>query len=117
MSEPRLKIAIATYGHTKEIKGGTVAIAGLKPDFVEVVPIIGAFRRMVRDVEFDVCEMAPTTYMIALALGAPFNALPLFLMQRFHQGRFVVSPDSGLKAPEDLRAPPVRLQSSSGNQR
>ena len=30
-----------------------------------MVPIVAAFRRMVRDVEFDVCEMAPTTYLIA----------------------------------------------------
>ena len=84
MTKPRLKIAIATYGHTKAIKTGAVATAGVEPDFVEVVPIIGAFRRMVRDVEFDVCEMAPTTYMIARALGAPFIALPIFLMRRFH---------------------------------
>ena len=44
-------------------------VEGIEPNFVEVKPIIGAFRRMVRDVEFDVCEMAPTTYMIARALG------------------------------------------------
>ena len=54
MTQPRLKIAIATYGHTKDIKSGAAAIAGIEPDFVEVVPIIGAFRRMVRDLEFDV---------------------------------------------------------------
>ena len=99
---PRLKIAIATYGHTKALKSGDVKIARVDPDFVEVVPIIGAFRRMVRDVEFDVCEMAPTTYMIARALGAPFIALPVFIMRRFHHGGFVVRPDSGIKVPKDL---------------
>jgi len=104
MTQPRLKIAVATYGHTKDIKSGAVAIAGLEPDFVEVVPIIGAFRRMVRDVEFDVCEMAPTTYMIARALGAPFIALPIFLMRRFHHGGFVVRPDSGIEQPKTSRA-------------
>jgi len=89
---PRLKIAIATYGHTKALKSGDVKIRDVEPDFVEVVPIIGAFRRMVRDVEFDVCEMAPTTYMIARALGALFIALPVFIMRRFHHGGFVVRP-------------------------
>src|SRR5260370_3085762 len=97
MTQPRLKIAIATYGHTKEIKSGAVAIAGVTPDFVEVVPIIGAFRRMVRDLEFDICEMAPTTYTIARALCAPFIALPLFLMRTFHHSGFVVCPDAGIK--------------------
>jgi len=113
MTPPRLKIAVATYGHTKDIKSGAVAIAGLEPDFVEVVPIIGAFRRMVRDVEFDVCEMAPTTYMIARALGAPFIALPIFLMRRFHHGGFVVRPDSGIRQPRDLEGKKVGVRAYS----
>ena len=113
MTQPRLKIAIATYGHTKDIKSGAAAIAGVEPDFVEVVPIIGAFRRMVRDVEFDVCEMAPTTYMIARALGAPFIALPIFLMRRFHHGGFVVRPDAGIKVPKDLEGKQVGVRAYS----
>ena len=113
MTQPRLKIAVATYGHTKDVKSGTAAIAGVEPDFVEVVPIIGAFRRMVRDVEFDVCEMAPTTYMIARALGAPFIALPIFLMRRFHHGGFVVRPDSGIKQPKDLEGKQVGVRAYS----
>jgi len=113
MTQPRLKIAIATYGHTKDIKSGAAAIAGVEPDFFEVVPIIGAFRRMVRDLEFDVCEMAPTTYMIARALGAPFIALPIFLMRRFHHGGFVVRPDSGIKQPKDLEGKKVGVRAYS----
>jgi 4,5-dihydroxyphthalate decarboxylase len=113
MTQPRLKIAIATYGHTKDIKSGAAAIAGVEPDFVEVVPIIGAFRRMVRDLEFDVFEMAPTTYMIARALGAPFIALPIFLMRRFHHGGFVVRPDSGIKEPKDLEGKRVGVRAYS----
>lgn len=87
---PRLKIAIADYGRTRALKSGAVPINGIEADFVRVAPIIGAFRRMVRDLEFDVCEMAPTTYTIARALGAPFVALPVFLMRHFHHGGFVV---------------------------
>jgi 4,5-dihydroxyphthalate decarboxylase len=113
MTQPRLKIAIASYGHTKDIKSGAIAIAGVEPDFVEVVPIIGAFRRMVRDLEFDVCEMAPTTYMIARALGAPFIALPIFLMRRFHHGGFVVRPDSGIKEPKHLEGKKVGVRAYS----
>ena len=113
MTKPRLKIAIASYGHTKDVKSGAAAIAGVEPDFVEVVPIIGAFRRMVRDLEFDVCEMAPTTYMIARALGAPFIALPIFLMRRFHHGGFVVRPDSGIKQPKDLEGKKVGVRAYS----
>lgn len=111
--EPRLKIAIATYGHTAALKDGRVKIKGVDPDFVEVKPIIGAFRRMVRDLEFDVCEMAPTTYMIARALGAPYIALPVFLMRRFHHGGFVTRPDSGIKVPKDLEGKKVGVRAYS----
>lgn len=64
-----LKIAIATYGHTAALKQGQVPVAGVKPEFIEVKPIIAAFRRMVRDVEFDVCEMAPATYILESVLS------------------------------------------------
>src|SRR6266851_5487664 len=112
-NQPRLKIAIGSYGHTRALKSGEVKIRNVDLDFVEVVPIIGAFRRMVRDVEFDVCEMAPTTYMIARALGAPFIALPIFLMRRFHHGGFVVRPDSGIKTPKDLEGRKVGVRAYS----
>ena len=111
--QPQLKIAIGTYGHTRALKSGDVRIEGVEPAFVEVVPIIGAFRRMVRDVEFDICEMAPTTYMIARALGAPYIALPIFLMRRFHHGGFVVRPDAGIKVPKDLEGKKVGVRAYS----
>jgi 4,5-dihydroxyphthalate decarboxylase len=110
---PRLKIALGTYGHTAALKDGRVKIAGVEPEFVEVVPIIGAFRRMVRDLEFDVCEMAPTTYMIARGLGAPYIALPVFLMRRFHHGGFAVRPDAGIKVPKDLEGRKVGVRAYS----
>jgi hypothetical protein len=67
-----LKIAIAEHPHTAAIRNGSIPIEGVDAEFVTVKPQIGAFRRMVRDVEFDVCELAPTTYIIARAYGAPF---------------------------------------------
>ena len=109
----QLNIAIADYGHTRSLKSGAVPIERVEPNFIEVVPIIGAFRRMVRDVEFDVCEMAPTTYMIARALGAPFVAIPVFVMRRFHHGGFVVRPDSGIKLPKDLEGKKVGVRAYS----
>jgi 4,5-dihydroxyphthalate decarboxylase len=112
-TRPRLKIAIANYGHTRAVKSKQVPIEGIEPDFVEVVPIIGAFRRMVRDLEFDICEMAPTTYMIARARGAPYIALPIFLMRRFHHGGFVVRPDAGIRKPKDLEGKKVGVRAYS----
>jgi 4,5-dihydroxyphthalate decarboxylase len=113
-TRPRVKIAIASYGHTRDLKDGGIAIEGLDSDFVEVVPIVQAFRRMVRDVEFDICcEMAPTTYLIARAQGAPYVALPIFLMRRFHHGGFVVRPDAGIRHPRDLEGKKVGVRAYS----
>src|SRR3954471_13536780 len=109
----RLNIAIADYGHTQALKSGQVPIQGVDPNFVKVVPIIGAFRRMVRDVEFDVCEMAPPTYLIARRLGAPFIALPMVVMRRFHHGGFVVRPGWGIKVPKDLEGKKVGVRAYS----
>lgn len=108
-----LSIVIATSGHTATLKDGSVPIEGVEANFVEVVPIIAAFRRMVRNVEFDVCEMAPTTYMIARARGAPYIALPIFVMRRFHHAGFVVRPDSSITAPKDLEGKKVGVRAYS----
>src|SRR5438477_3724570 len=109
----KLDIAIAGYGHTAGVKDGSAPIKGVEANFIEVVPIVGAFRRMVRDVEFDVCEMAPTTYLIARARGAPYIALPIFVMRRFHHGGFVVRPDANIKVPKDLEGKQVGVRAYS----
>lgn len=108
-----IKIAIATYGHTAALKNGQVPIAGVKAEFLEIKPIIGAFRRMVRDVEFDVCEMAPATYMIARAAGAPFKALPIFIFRRFHHGGLVHHGDGRIRQPRDLEGQRVGVRAYS----
>ena len=97
-----LKISIATYGHTKAIKDGSVQIEGVKPEFIEVNPQIAAFRRMVRSLEFDVCEVAPVTYMIAREHGIKMKALPIFVSRGFHHSGFVYRPDAGINKPKDL---------------
>lgn len=98
----KLKIAVAEHPHTSAIRSGAIAIEGVDAQIVTVQPQIGAFRRMVRDVEFDVCEIAPTTYIIARAYGRPFKALPIFVVRRFHHSGLLVRPDAGITHPKDL---------------
>ena len=98
----RLDLAVAEYPHTAALLDGSIEIEGVDANFVRVHPQIAAFRRMVREVEFDVCELAPTTYVIARAYGAPFVALPIFVMRAFHHGGLLARPEAGLKGPRDL---------------
>jgi len=108
-----LKIAVANYPHTAAVRDGSVPIEGVDAEIVTVEPQIAAFRRMVRQVEFDVCELAPTTYIIARAYGAPFVALPIFVLRRFHHAGLLVGPDSGIKTPKDLEGRKVGVRAYS----
>ena len=114
MSEKiHLKIAIAEHPHTSAIRSGAIPIEGVDAEIITVKPQIAAFRRMVRDVEFDVCEIAPTTYIIARAYGAPFVALPIFVVRRFHHSGLLVRQDAGIKMPKDLEGKKVGVRAYS----
>src|ERR1700742_955979 len=108
-----LRIAVAEYPHTSAIRNGSIPIEGVDAEIVTVQPQIAAFRRMVRNVEFDVCELASTTYIIARAHGAPFVALPIFVMRRFHHGGLLVQPDAGIRHPKDLEGKKVGVRAYS----
>ncbi|GAA0999775.1 ABC transporter substrate-binding protein [Acrocarpospora macrocephala] len=75
-----------TQGNNAALKEGAVTPDGFPLAFQEVPVLVQAFRRMVRTLEFDVCEMAFTTYLCAKAHGKPFTALPVFLVRGLHHG-------------------------------
>lgn len=100
--EVRLSAAVSTRAHTRAVKEHRIGTGRFQLDFIEVNPIIAAFRRMIRSLEFDVCELAPTTYLAAREAGVPITAVPIFVSRRFHHGDFVCRPDSGIQAPGDL---------------
>ena len=97
-----LKTVTRTQGNNKALKDGTVKPLGFTFDFVEVDPLIDAFRRMVRGLEFDVSEMALTTYITAREHGKKMTALPIFLVRAFHHGAILHNVNSGVKSPKDL---------------
>ena len=81
-----LKTVTRTQGANAALKDGTVAPEGYSFEFEEVDPLIRAFRLMVRERPYDVCELAITTYLCAKEHGARFTALPIFLVRGFHHG-------------------------------
>jgi len=90
-----------TQGNNAALKDGTVTPDGFELEFEEVPVLIKAFRRMVRGLEFDVCELALTTYLCAKEHGARFTALPVFLVRGFHHGAIVCNTDV-VREPKDL---------------
>ena len=102
MSERRLRTVTRTQGNNQALKDGSVVPQGFSFAFEEVPVLVDAFRRMVRGMEFDVCEMALTTYICARAHGKRFTALPVFLVRAFHHGAILVNTRSGIRTPKDL---------------
>jgi 4,5-dihydroxyphthalate decarboxylase len=101
MAELHLTTVMRTQGANAALKDGTITPRHAVLDLVEVSPLPQAFRRMVRALEFDVSEMAVTTYLVAKAHGIRFTALPVFLVRGFHHEAIQVAAGSGVR-PEDL---------------
>ncbi|MBT8101154.1 MAG: ABC transporter substrate-binding protein [Gammaproteobacteria bacterium] len=102
MSKTVLRTVTRLQGNNAALKRGEVSTSGFELDFVDVPVLVHAFRRMVRELEFDVCEMALTTYLCAREHGVKFTALPIFLVRAFHHGAILVNRDSGISDPKQL---------------
>jgi 4,5-dihydroxyphthalate decarboxylase len=89
------------------LKAGEVKPKTCELDFIEVDPLIAAFRRMVRANEFDICEMAITTYICAKEFGKPMTAIPVPLVRAFHHGAILVNTKAGIGTPKDLEGKKV----------
>jgi 4,5-dihydroxyphthalate decarboxylase len=104
-----LSIAIGNYGLTRPLKDGTVRPHSLSLEYIQVDPIVAAMRRMVRGLEFDISEMAFTTYLCAKAYGKPITAIPIFLTRNFHHWAIFYNLKSGIKKPKDLEGRTVAV--------
>jgi len=102
MGRTILTAVTRTSGCTRALKDGTSRPRNYDLRFEEVPVLIQAFRRMVRSVEWDVSEMAFTTYLVAKAHGKPFTALPVFCVRGFHHGAILRGATPGDIVPKDL---------------
>ena len=97
-----LNIALGNYGLTKPLKAGQVPTGRLPLNYVPIEQIVPAMRKMCRGLEYDICEMAFTTYVCARAYGKPFTAIPVFVTRNFHHWAIFYNEKSGIKRPKDL---------------
>ncbi len=98
----QLRAVSRTQGNNRAIKAHEIEPEGFGLDFEEVPVLVHAFRRMVREQAYDVCEMALTTYACAKSYGVPITALPIFLVRGFHHDSVVHDGRSGIRGPRDL---------------
>ena len=98
----KLRTVTRTQGNNEALKNGAVKPRTFQFEFVEVDPLIAAFRRMVRGLEFDISEMAMTTYVTAREFGKRFTAIPIFIVRAFHHGAILHNVKAGIRSPKDL---------------
>lgn len=97
-----LRTVTRSQGNNAALKDGRVRPDGVTLAFEEIPVLVQAFRRMVRALEWDLCEMALTTYLCAREHGVKFTALPIFLVRDFHHGAILKNRHAGITAPKDL---------------
>ena len=102
MSKTKLRAVSRTQGNNRALKEGEISLPDFDIGFEEVPVLVQAFRRMVREMSYDVCEMALTTYICAKSHGVKFTALPIFLVRDFHHDAIIHHVPSGISSPADL---------------
>ncbi|MVZ99730.1 hypothetical protein F8568_004935 [Actinomadura sp. LD22] len=102
-----MKVVLGDYPHSRAVK----ELPG--HEFIEFEPLPPAFARMVRSLEFDVCEMALATYLLARDHGVPITLLPVVMVGGAHHRSLTRLPDAAPLAPGDLRGRRVGVRSYS----
>jgi 4,5-dihydroxyphthalate decarboxylase len=106
----RLKTLLGDYPVTQALKSGRIASSLVQLDYADVTPPHAGFKRVVRDLEFDVAEIAIVTFLMAKAYAKPYVLLPTVMFGRF-QHPYLVS-TKGLQ-PRELEGRKVAIRSNS----
>jgi 4,5-dihydroxyphthalate decarboxylase len=101
MAKLNLSVAIGEYDRTRALIDGSVAIDGVDPVYMPLVPE-EIFFRAFRAAEFDICELSLSSYAVKTAQGdCPYIAVPAFVSRAFRHNAVYVRTDR-VKKPADL---------------
>ena len=112
MAAKALKTLLGDYPVTAALKKGEIASKDIQLQYVDVKPV-QAFKRVVRDLEFDVAELALVTFLLARAHGKPLRLLPAVLTARFQHPYLVYNSENGLLSASDLNKKRIGMRSYS----
>lgn len=98
---PVLTMACQAYDRMEALRSGRVSVGGAELNFLDL-PVEETFFRMLKFREFDIAEMSLSTYVLTLAEGAPFVAVPVFPSRAFRHSAVYVRQDSPVTDPADL---------------
>jgi 4,5-dihydroxyphthalate decarboxylase len=107
-----MKVLLGDYPVTRALKGGAIA-SPLSLEFADVKAPSSAFKRVVRELEFDVAELAIVTFLLAKAHAKPYRLLPAVIMARFQHPLLVFDSSRWTLAPDMLDGKRIGLRSYS----
>lgn len=111
MDRLKLKAVLGNHPHVKAVKSGALCSDLFDLDFIDYTPTNTAFKPMVREQAFDVCEMAIVTFLMAKAHGKPLVLLPATMLGRFQHSYALYNPAHGTLGPSDLEGKRVGIRS------
>ncbi len=109
MTARLLTAALGDYPHTAALP----ETAELRLERVAVKPISRAFAPMVRELRYDVSEMAIATFLMAKEAGVPITLLPVVMAARFQEGALLCLADGPVRGPADLAGRRVGVRAYS----
>src|SRR5947207_15651913 len=84
MTKPvAVRTLLGDYPVTLALKKGEVKSSSVSLEFADVKTPSTAFKRVVRNLEFDCAELAIVTFLMAKAHGKPLVLLPAVVLARF----------------------------------
>ncbi len=108
-----MKALLGDYPCTAALKRGAIRSDRVQLEFADIRPPSAGFKRVVRGLEFDVAELAITTFLMALAAGKPYRLLPAVVVGRLQHSFLVHNSEHGPLAPSDLPGRRVGVRSYS----
>lgn len=109
----RLRTLLDDYPNTRALRRGEITSPTVSFDFADVPFVANAFKRTVRNLEFDVSELAIVTFLMAKAHGKPYVLMPAVVLGRFQHPFLVYNSARGELRPQDLNGRRVGIRSYS----
>jgi len=108
-----LHMLLGTYPGTKALKDGTLRSELVELSFADVPRPNNGFKRMVRDLEFDVAELAIVTFLMAKSHGKPLVLMPAVMIGRFQHPYIIYNAERGPLSPRELNGKRIGIRSYS----
>ena len=111
MTAQKLRTVLGDHPHMRPLRTGEISSDKVALEFIDFTPTNAAFKPMVREQKFDVCEMAVVTYLMARAYNKPLVLLPATMVGRYQHAYALYNAERGTLGPGDLNGKRVGIRS------